>query len=85
VVGIDPAPGEHTQVLGSVADRPLVDRIFAKRRIEAVIHAGALHKPDITRYPRAGVRRGERHGTLNCSRRRRRRGTTASSSLPPLP
>jgi nucleoside-diphosphate-sugar epimerase len=65
VVGIDPAPGEHTQVLGSVADRPLVDRIFAERRIEAVVHAGALHKPDITRYPAQAFMDVNVTGTLN--------------------
>src|SRR5436305_437708 len=51
VVGLDIAPGADTDVTGSVADRPLVDRVFAERGIEAVIHAGALHKPDIARYP----------------------------------
>ena len=51
VTGLDVAPGAHTDVLGSVADRALVDRVFAEREIETVIHAGALHKPDIVRYP----------------------------------
>jgi nucleoside-diphosphate-sugar epimerase len=51
VVGLDVAPGVDTQVLGSVADRALVGRVFAEHGIEAVIHAGALHKPDIVRYP----------------------------------
>jgi nucleoside-diphosphate-sugar epimerase len=51
VVGLDVAPGADTGVLGSVSDRTLVDRVFAEHRIDAVIHAGALHKPDIARYP----------------------------------
>jgi nucleoside-diphosphate-sugar epimerase len=51
VTGLDVAPGVDTEVIGSVADRGLVDRVFAARGIEAVIHAGALHKPDIARYP----------------------------------
>lgn len=51
VVGLDVAPGADTQVLGSVADRALVERVFAEHGIEAVIHAGGLHKPDIVRYP----------------------------------
>lgn len=50
VIGLDVAPGADTDILGSVADRATVDRAFA-RGIEAVIHAGALHKPDIVRYP----------------------------------
>jgi UDP-glucose 4-epimerase len=51
VVGLDVAPGEHTAVLGSVADRTLVGRVMAEHGIAAVIHAGALHKPDIARHP----------------------------------
>lgn len=51
VVGLDVAPGVDTQVVGSVADRALIERVFAERGIEAVIHGGALHKPDIARYP----------------------------------
>ena len=51
VIGLDVAPGVDTDVVGSVADRALVRRVFAECGIEAVIHAGALHKPDIVRYP----------------------------------
>lgn len=51
VTGFDVAPGADTDVIGSVADRALVDRLFGERGIQAVIHAGALHKPDIARYP----------------------------------
>jgi nucleoside-diphosphate-sugar epimerase len=65
VYGLDVAPGEHTQLLGSVADRALVDRAFAEYGIEAVIHAGALHKPDIARYPRQAFVDVNVTGTLN--------------------
>ncbi|TFZ60327.1 NAD(P)-dependent oxidoreductase [Methylorubrum sp. Q1] len=51
VTGLDVAPGPETQVVGSVADAELVARVFGAHGIEAVIHAGALHKPDIARYP----------------------------------
>ena len=51
VTGLDVASGADTDVTGSVTDRGLVDRIFGDRGIEAVIHSGALHKPDIVRYP----------------------------------
>ncbi len=51
VTGLDVAPGPHTTVVGSVADRATVARTFAAYGIEAVIHAGALHKPDIARFP----------------------------------
>ena len=51
VVGLDVAPGPDTQVLGSIADRALVNRVFAEHGPDRVVHAGALHKPDIVRYP----------------------------------
>lgn len=65
VVGLDVAPGEDTQVIGSVADRALVDRVFADQGIEAVVHAGALHKPDIARYPAQAFVDVNVTGTLN--------------------
>ena len=49
VIGLDVARGAETQVVGSVADRTVVERAFGDDGIEAVIHAGALHKPDIAR------------------------------------
>lgn len=65
MVGLDVAPGVDTQVVGSVADRVLVDRVFAEHGIEAVIHAGALHKPDIVRYPAQAFVDVNVTGTLN--------------------
>lgn len=65
VTGLDVAPGEHTQVIGSVAERALIDRVFAEHGIEAVIHAGALHKPDIARYPAQAFIDVNVTGTLN--------------------
>src|SRR5687767_11757112 len=68
VSGLDVAPGSDTDFLGSVADAALVDRIFAERGIEAVIHAGALHKPDIARYPEQHFVDVNVSGTLNLLR-----------------
>jgi UDP-glucose 4-epimerase len=51
VVGLDVAPGADTTIIASVADRAAVERAFVDHGIEAVIHAGGLHKPDIARYP----------------------------------
>jgi UDP-glucose 4-epimerase len=48
-----------------VADRALVDRTFAGQGIEAVVHAGALHKPDIVRYPAQAFVDVNVTGTLN--------------------
>jgi nucleoside-diphosphate-sugar epimerase len=65
ITGLDVAPGADTDVLGTVADRALVDRVFADHAIEAVIHSGALHKPDIVRYPRQAFVDVNVTGTLN--------------------
>lgn len=65
VTGLDVAPGTDTDIVGSVADRALVGRAFADRGIEAVIHSGALHKPDIVRYPRQAFIDVNVTGTLN--------------------
>jgi hypothetical protein len=48
-LGLDVAAGPHTDVVGSVADAALVGSLFSRHGLEAVIHAGALHKPDIAR------------------------------------
>ena len=63
VVGLDVARGAETDVVGSVADRVVVDR--AMGGIDAVIHAGALHKPDIARYPNRAFLDVNVTGTLN--------------------
>jgi nucleoside-diphosphate-sugar epimerase len=65
VIGLDVAPGADTQIIGSVADRALVERVFGERGIEAVVHAGALHKPDIARYPAAAFAAVNVEGTRN--------------------
>jgi UDP-glucose 4-epimerase len=68
VVGLDIAAGADTDVIGSVADRRLIDRVFDERGIEAVVHAGALHKPDIARYPQQAFVDVNVTGTLNLLR-----------------
>ena len=65
VTGLDVAPGPHTHIIGSVAERTLVDRTFGDYGIDAVVHAGALHKPDIVRYPRQAFIDVNTIGTLN--------------------
>lgn len=51
VIGLDVVAGSETAIIGSVADRAIVEKVFGDHGIEAVIHAGALHKPDIARFP----------------------------------
>ncbi|HEX8513199.1 MAG TPA: NAD(P)-dependent oxidoreductase [Allosphingosinicella sp.] len=65
VTGLDVAPGADTDVVGTVADRALIDKTFAEHGIQAVIHSGALHKPDIVRYPRQAFIDVNVTGTLN--------------------
>ncbi len=65
VIGLDVAPGRDTTILGSVADRGIVDRAFAEHGIEAVIHAGGLHKPDIARFAQQSFVDVNVSGTLN--------------------
>lgn len=64
ITGVDVAPGADTDIIGSVADRATVDHAF-DAGVEAVIHAGALHKPDIARYPPQAFIDVNVTGTLN--------------------
>jgi UDP-glucose 4-epimerase len=84
VTGLDIVPGTHTQVIGTVADRALIDRTMGEHGIEAVIHGGALHKPDIVRYPRQAFVDVNVSGTLNLIEAAVAAGTTAFS-LPRQP
>lgn len=65
VVGLDPAPSEWTDIVGGVEDRDLIERIFARRVITGVIHAGGLHKPDLIRHPQEAFIDVNVTGTLN--------------------
>jgi UDP-glucose 4-epimerase len=49
VIGLDLASGADTHIIGSVADRTVVERSFSDHDIDAVVHAAALHKPDVAR------------------------------------
>lgn len=64
VTGLDLAPGPETRVVGSVADRGVVDQAMALG-IDAVVHTAALHKPDIARYPAQAFVDVNVTGTLN--------------------
>jgi nucleoside-diphosphate-sugar epimerase len=64
VIGLDVAPGRDTDIVGSVADRATIDQAFG-RGVDAVIHAGGLHKPDIARYPAQAFVDVNVTGTLN--------------------
>lgn len=52
-------------MLASVADRAALAPLFQDYKITAVIHAGALHKPDIARFPQQAFIDVNVTGTLN--------------------
>ncbi len=65
VVGIDPVPSATTDVVGSIADRGLVRAAMRDAAIEAVVHAGARHKPHVETHPRSEFVAVNVEGTLN--------------------
>jgi UDP-glucose 4-epimerase len=65
VTGLDPQLSALTGVAGSIADRDLVFATVRERRIEAIIHAGALHKPSIATHGWSDFVATNVQGTLN--------------------
>ena len=65
VIGLDVAPGADTHIVGSVADTSIIQRVFGDYGVEAVVHAGALHKPDMVRNPPRAFVDVNVTGTLN--------------------
>jgi UDP-glucose 4-epimerase len=65
VTGLDPLPGPTTDVVGSVADRDLVRKVLRERRIQAIVHGGALHKPQIATHDSSQFIGTNVQGTLN--------------------
>ena len=53
------------QLVGSVADRDFVRRAIVENGIDAIVHSGALHKPDIERRPREDFIEVNIRGTFN--------------------
>jgi UDP-glucose 4-epimerase len=64
-IGLDVAPGADTHVVGSVSERAVVEHAFSNHGIDAVVHAGGLHKPHIARYPKSAFIDANVTGTLN--------------------
>jgi UDP-glucose 4-epimerase len=65
VIGLDPLPADTTRVVGSVADADLVRRTMREHAIQAVVHAGALHKPNIATHSPTDFVAVNVQGTLN--------------------
>ncbi len=64
-VGLDTVPSEWTDIVASIADKAAIDKAFDEHNFGAVIHAAALHKPDIARYPQQAFIDTNITGTLN--------------------
>jgi nucleoside-diphosphate-sugar epimerase len=65
VVGLDVVHGPETDVVGSVVDPWLVHHVIASNGIDSIVHAGALHKPDMGRYAADAFVEVNVTGTLN--------------------
>jgi UDP-glucose 4-epimerase len=65
VVGVDPVPSRNTQIVGSVADRELVRRAIRDCEVDAIVHAAALHKPNIETHRASDFVAVNVQGTLN--------------------
>jgi UDP-glucose 4-epimerase len=55
----------RTQIVGSVADRALVRSAIGDHRIDAIVHGGALHKPNIETNSREDFLDVNVRGTFN--------------------
>ncbi len=64
-LGLDVVDAEETDVVATIADRDTIAALFEKHGFDGVIHAGALHKPDIVRYPQQAFIDVNVTGTLN--------------------
>lgn len=65
VVGMDPVPAATTHVVGSITERSVVRRAIREHDIEAIVHAGALHKPHIATHTSSDFLAVNVQGTLN--------------------
>lgn len=77
VIGLDVAPGETTDAVGSIVDRGLVRE--AMHGVDAVVHSGALHKPNVATHSRSDFVAVNVQGTLNLLEEAVASGSTVGS------
>jgi UDP-glucose 4-epimerase len=65
VIGLDPVPGPHTDIAGSVADRATVRTAIRHHAIQGIVHGGALHKPHVATHDTSQFIAVNVQGTLN--------------------
>jgi len=64
-VGLDVVASQWTMIQASVDNKLAIDSAFEEYEFDAVIHAAALHKPDIARYAQQAFIDVNVTGTLN--------------------
>jgi len=65
VIGLDPVPAPTTDIVGTVEDRDTVRRAIRGHDIQAIVHAGALHKPHVATHDTSKFIAVNVQGTLN--------------------
>jgi UDP-glucose 4-epimerase len=65
VIGLDPVPAPTTDIVGTVEDRDTVRRAIRGHAIQAIVHAGALHKPHVATHDTSRFIAVNVQGTLN--------------------
>jgi UDP-glucose 4-epimerase len=65
VIGLDPVPAPTTDIVGTVEDRDTVRRAIRGHAIQAIVHAGALHKPHVATHDTSKFIAVNVQGTLN--------------------
>lgn len=64
--GLDVLPGPSTTRVGSITDRPLLERILAEHlSIRHIVHSATLHKPHVDPHPKSAFIDVNITGTLN--------------------
>jgi UDP-glucose 4-epimerase len=76
VIGLDPVAGDHTDIVGTVADRETVRRAIRDHRIQGIVHAGALHKPHVASHDPQRFIETNVTGTLNLLQEATAEGST---------
>jgi UDP-glucose 4-epimerase len=65
VVGLDPVPSPTTSAIGTIEDRAFVRELLRRHELDAVVHAGALHKPHVATHEADRFMSVNVQGTLN--------------------
>ncbi|MBN9087599.1 MAG: NAD(P)-dependent oxidoreductase [Reyranella sp.] len=76
VVGLDVLAGPHTDIVDTVANRDTVRKAIRDHRIQGIVHAGGLHKPQVATHDATRFIETNVQGTLNLLQEATARGST---------